>query len=310
MPPSSPPPAFRYALLSPRYWLSWLGLGLIWLLPRLPFRLLVAVGRGVGAIVRRALAGKRAQVVRRNLQLCFPQMSDAERERMVDANLRDLGMMLVEFSLACFGSARAAHAVPVEISGLEHLDAAHAQGRGVLLLGGHFSHMELACRFMSHRIRIAAMYRHYDDAAVEWAIKRGRLNNADRVFSGEEVRAAVRYLRNGGTLWYAPDQDMKHKESVFVPFFGIPAATITATHTLARMSGAAVVPFFYRRKDDASGYALHLEPALEDFPGADVVADTARINQVVERMVCAAPTQYFWVHMRFKSRPPGAPPLY
>ncbi len=173
--------------------------------------------------------------------------------------------MLVEFALAWMGSTRAIERVPVSFEGLEHLEAARAAGHGVLLVGAHFSHLELCARLVSQRIRIAGMYREHDDAAFEWAIKRARLRYADAMFTKDELRQSVRYLKAGGTLWYAPDQDMRGKDVVFAPFFGVPAATITATHHLARLSGARVIAFFHRRRDDG-GYAIRLEAPLADFP--------------------------------------------
>jgi KDO2-lipid IV(A) lauroyltransferase len=149
-----------------------------------------------------------------------------------------------------------------------------------------------------------------DNPVFETAVLRARLRYAEAMFTKDELLATVKYLKRGGALWYAPDQDMRGKDSAFVPFFGIDAATITATHHLARLSGAAVIPFFHRRLADGRGYTLRLEAPLADFPTGDVVADTARINAQIERMVREAPEQYLWVHKRFKSRPPGAPSLY
>jgi len=179
----------------------------------------------------------------------------------------------------------------------------------VLLVGAHFSHLELCARLVSQRIRIAGMYRVMDDAVFERAVLRARLRYADAMFTKEDIRRTVRYLKGGGTLWYAPDQDMRGKDSVFVPFFGVPAATITATHHLARLSGAAVIAFFHKRNADG-GYSIRLEAPLADFPTDDVVADTARVNDAVERMVREAPSQYLWIHKRFKSRPDGDARLY
>jgi KDO2-lipid IV(A) lauroyltransferase len=153
------------------------------------------------------------------------------------------------------------------------------------------------------------MYRHMDSAVFETVVLRARLAYADAMFAKDELRATVKYLKRGGTVWYAPDQDMRGKDSVFAPFFGIPASTITATHHLARLSGAAVMPFFHRRTPGGS-YVLRLEAPLEDFPGNDVIADTARVNAAVERMAREAPAQYLWAHKRFKTRPPGMPPVY
>jgi KDO2-lipid IV(A) lauroyltransferase len=217
--------------------------------------------------------------------------------------------MFVEFALAWFGSERAIAAVPCEIEGLEHLEACRKSGRGALLVGGHFSHLELCARLVSQRIRIAGMYREMDDAVFERAVLRARLRYAQTMFLKEDLRRTVKYMRAGGTVWYAPDQDMRGKDSVFVPFFGVSAATITATHHLARLSGAAVIPFFHQRKPDG-GYVLRLEAPLADFPGDDVTIDTARVNACVERMVRDAPAQYLWIHKRFKTRPVGETPVY
>jgi KDO2-lipid IV(A) lauroyltransferase len=230
---------------------------------------------------------------------------------MLEQCLRDAGLMLVEFALAWMGSREAIARVPATIEGLENLHAATAEGRGVLLTGAHFSHLELAGRLLVEHagVELAGMYREHGDAAFEWAIRRARSHYAATMFNKNEIRACVRYMRAGGRIWYAPDQDMRGKDTVFVPFFGMPASTLTATHHLARLSGARVIPFFHRRLDEG-GYVLRLEAPLADFPGTDVERDTARVNATIERMVREAPTQYLWIHRRFKSRPEGQPPLY
>jgi len=293
--------------MHPRHWLSWIAVGVVWAIGQLPYRALLGFGRALGMLTGQ-LRGERRHVAQRNLELCFPALDDAARAALLRASLRDLGLMFVEFALAWFASERRIAAIPCTFEGLEHLEACRRDGRGVLLVGAHFSHLELCARLVSQRIAIAGMYREHSDAAFEWAIKRARLRYADAMFAKHELRQTVRYLKAGGTVWYAPDQDMRGKDVVFAPFFGVPAATITATHHLARMSGAKVIPFFHRRTED--GYAIRLEAPLADFPGEDAVADTARVNAAIERMVRAAPAQYLWLHKRFKTRPPGASPLY
>ena len=303
------PPPFRAALLAPRLWPAWLGLGLIWLIARLPFRPLYALGRLFGALTVH-LRGERRLVAQRNLELCLPELDTTARACLLRATLADLGMMFSEFALAWMGSDRAIARVPCVIDGLEHLQACRERGQGVLMVGAHFSHLELCARLVSQRIRIAGMYRIMDNPAFQWSVLRARLRYAAAMFAKDELRASVKYLKRGGTLWYAPDQDMRGKDAVFVPFFGVPAATITATHHLARLSGAAVIPFFHRRREDGRGYVVRLEAPLQNFPTTDVTQDTARVNVAIERMVREAPAQYLWVHKRFKSRPPGTPPIY
>jgi len=302
-------PPFRPTLLAPRHWPAWIGLGVIWLVARVPYAVLLRVGRFVGWLAARLIGSDRRGTALRNLELCFPEQSAEERARLLEENLRDSGVMLIEFALAWMGSARTIANIPVTIEGLEHLEAARVAKRGVLLVGAHFSHLELCARLVSQRLRIAGMYREHEDAAFEWAIKCARLHYASAMFTKDQLRQTVRWLKAGGTIWYAPDQDMRGKDVVFAPFFGVAASTITATHHLARLSGAEVIPFFHRRLE-SGGYAIRLEQPLADFPSTDVVYDTARINSAIERMVREAPTQYLWMHKRFKTRPPGEASIY
>ena len=302
-------PSFNRSLLVPRHWPAWLGVAVIWLIARLPQRALLWLGRRIGGLVLRIPSARR-RIAEANIALCFPELDATARKALVDANLRDIGLMLVEFALGWMGTDRRMAEIPTRIDGLQHLEAARAQGKGVLLVGGHFSHLELCARLVSQRIRIAGMYRRMDSDVFEWVVLRARLHYAAAMFDKDDIRGTVKYLRAGGTLWYAPDQDMRSKDTVFAPFFGVPAATITATHHLARMAGAVVIPFFHRRLPAGQGYALRLGAPLQDFPGTDALADTARINACIEQMVREAPEQYLWVHKRFKTRPPGAPNIY
>ena len=282
---------------------------MIWLIAQLPYAALLWLGRRLGGLVMRVPSARR-HIAETNIALCFPELDAEAQRQLVEDNLRDIGLMLVEFALGWMGSEKKIASIPIVIEGLEHLEQAHARGQGVLLVGGHFSHLELCARLVSQRIRISGMYRKMDSAVFEWAVLRARLDYATTMFDKDDLRGTVKYLRSGGTLWYAPDQDMRSKDSVFVPFFGVPAATITATHHLARLSGAAVIPFFHRRLPDGAGYALRLGAPLEHVPSADALADTAQVNSCIEQMVRDSPEQYLWVHKRFKSRPEGQPTLY
>ncbi len=297
------------SLLLPWHWPAWLALGLIWLIARVPWRHAIVAGSALGAPLLR-LMGRRRRIAQTNLALCFPELDAESRQTMLRENFRDLGRMLAEFATSWMASSRAFARIPHRIVGLEHLHAAHAEGRGVLLVGAHFSHLELCARLIAQQVPLAGLYREHGSPVFEWAIKRRRLRYAKAMFGRRELRATVRHLKQGGALWYAPDQDMRGKDSVFAPFFGIPASTITATHHLARMSGARVIAFHHRRLDGTQGYEIRLDPPLPNFPGSDEVADTARINGEIEAMVRAAPTQYLWIHKRFKTRPNGEPSPY
>lgn len=307
--PGMPRPSFRASLLSPRHWPAWLGVGCIWLIARLPYSALMRVGHWLGALAMRIDSARRP-VAEANIALCFPELDADQQAALVDAHLRDIGLMLVEFALGWMGRDEAIARLPLSIEGLEHLEQARAAGKGVLLVGGHFSHLELCARLVSQRIRIAGMYRRMDSTVFEWVVLRARLHYADAMFEKDDIRGTVKYLRGGGTLWYAPDQDMRSKDSVFVPFFGVPAATITATHHLARMGNAVVIPFFHRRLPGNGGYALRLGAPLQGIPSDDVLEDTARVNACIEQMAREAPEQYLWVHKRFKTRPEGKPSVY
>lgn len=300
-PASSPRPP-----LGPRHWPMWLGVGLGWLLAQLPMRVARTVGAAFGALLRFALP-RRARWARTNLALCFPEHDAEARERLLRRCFRSLGIGAFEFARAWWGPLGRLPA-RTAFEGVEHVERALAAGRGVILLSGHFMTLELCGRLLCTRVPVAGMYRRHAQPVLEWAVRRGRLRYAAAMFAREEVRAAVRHLKGGGILWYAPDQDMRGKDTVFAPFFGVPAATITATHQLARLSGAAVIGFFHRRTPD--GYAIRLTEPLADFPSADPVADGARVNALIEAMVREAPDEYLWIHRRFKRRPPGESRLY
>ena len=150
------------------------------------------------------------------------------------------------------------------------------------------------------------MYRPHDSAALEWAVKRGRLRYTQAMYARDELRPALRHLKNGGVLWFAPDQETRRGDSVFVPFFGQPAWSLTSTHQLARLTGAAVLPLFHERLADGR-YRIEILPMLEDFPGTDATADTARVMAMVESLIRRAPAQYLWLHDRFKRKPAANP---
>lgn len=303
-------PPFKLALLAPRHWPLWMGLGLMRALHCLPLRVQLRLGEALGALVAR-LAQRRRRIVAANLFVAFRECSHEERRRMLHAHFRALGRGVFESAIAWWSpDARIASAGLVE--GLEHLRAVQARGQGVLLLTGHFTTLELGARFLTLAgVEFHAMYRPYQNPVMDylmhhWRQRRSRLPALPR----EELRPLVRALREGRAVWYAPDQTLDPKISVYVPFFGKSVATIVATSKLAAMGRAAVVPYFPSYLGQGR-YRVVVEPALEGFPGPDETADAARVNTVLEAGIRRyAPAEYFWVHRRFKSVPAGEPDIY
>ena len=279
-----------------------MGIGVMVLLARLPWRVQRWLGSALGAVLFVAMPSRRA-VARVNLALCFPELSQSQRAVLLREHFSALGIGVFEFARAWWGSIEPMRRT-VRITGFEALAKAQEEGRGAILISGHFMTLEICGRLLCDKVPLAGMYRPHDTHAMEWAVKRGRLRYASAMFGRDELRPALRWLKSGGVLWFAPDQDTLRGENVFVPFFGQPASSLTSTHQLARMSGASVFAFSHRREKDGS-YALEVSPVFEDFPSNDATADTQRVMAAIERMAREAPSQYLWVHKRFKRRPEG-----
>jgi KDO2-lipid IV(A) lauroyltransferase len=281
----------------------WLGVGVGVLLARLPWPLQRGLGKAMGPLLQVLLRSRR-QVAARNLALCFPELDTEARAALLRQSFRELGLGLFEFARAWWGSVAPMQG-KVQVEGLEHLRDAQAGGRGVIIISGHFVTLEMAARLMCDVAPLAGMYRPHDTGPMEWAVRKGRLRYASAMFTREELRPALRHLKQGGLLWFAPDQDTRRGDSVYVPFFGQTAYSLTSTHQLARLSGAAVLGFAHIRTPDGH-YQLRLTPALQDFPSNDAVADTAQVMALIETLIRAAPAQYLWIHRRFR-RQPGQP---
>ena len=301
---------FTRSLLHPRFWLLWLGLGLLWLVAQLPYAWLLALGRLLGTLMCR-FAKERRHIIETNLQLCFPQMSALERQRLLHANFASMGIAFFEMAMSWWWYKPRLRRL-AKVEGLQHLQQAAAEGQGVILMAVHFTTLEIGANLLGQLHTIDGMYRQHDNALFDFVQRRGReRHNLDAsAIEREDVRAMIKVLRAGRAIWYAPDQDYGRKQSIFLPLFGIQAATVTATSKFARLGRARVVPFTQERLADGSGYKLVIHPPLDNFPGESEEADCLRINQWVERAITACPQQYLWAHRRFKTRPVGEPRLY
>ena len=295
-------------LLAPWYWPTWVGLGLLRLLAKLSYPTLLGIGAALGgALWHLPLPQKR--VVRRNLALCLPELDAAARERLAKRHFRESGITLGETALAWFASPQRLLAL-ARFEGLEELDRLQASGRGAILLAAHFTTLELGARFVTAARPVHAVYKPSQNALLEEAFRRHRGAVSAGMVASDDIRAMVRVLKAGGAVWYAPDQAFRGKGARMVPFFGTPAATNTATSRLARMTGAAVLPYFVERLPGEAGHVVRIGAPLEDFPGADEVEDTLRHHRLIEAEARRLPAQYLWLHKRFKGLTPDHPDHY
>lgn len=291
------------SLLSLRHWPAWLAIALGWTLAQWPWWLARRAGSVLGVVLRVGMINRR-RIARANIALCFPELSPSQQQQLLRAHFQSLGIGVFEFLRAWWG-----RLAPLDqhytLEGLEHLHAAQAKGRGVILISPHFTTLEICVRLLCQHTHLAGMYRPHDSAALEWAVHRGRQRYTQAMYSRDALRPAIRHLKTGGVLWFAPDQETRRGQSVFVPFFNQPAWSLTSTHQLARLTGAAVLPLFHQRL--ASGhYRLEIGATLENFPSSDDIADTARVMALMEALIRRVPEQYLWIHQRFKRRPEGS----
>ncbi|HVH84448.1 MAG TPA: LpxL/LpxP family Kdo(2)-lipid IV(A) lauroyl/palmitoleoyl acyltransferase [Steroidobacteraceae bacterium] len=298
----------HWRLLAPRYWPTWVGIGVLRLLALLPYAAVIAVGALLGRLMR-LVAVRFATVARRNLELCFPELDPQARARLLDRHFASLGIALLEIPLAWWSS-RQRIARLVQVEGREHLEAAKARGRGVILLTAHFTPMEMAGRVLASVTPVGFLYRPTTNAVLAYALNRFRAAHDGHPIARDDIRAFINALRNRECVWYAPDQSYRKKGAEMVRLFGIPAATNTLTSRLARMTGAPVLPYFLQRLPGTQGYRAVIHAPLENFPTDDAVADTERFNHLIEAQVRLAPEQYLWIHRRFKGLTEDYPDYY
>ncbi len=293
--------------LGPRFWSTWLGLGLMRLLVLLPFGMQLAAGRMLGRAASRVLR-QRSQIALTNLELCFPEMSRRARMQLLRLHFESLGQGVFETAFTWWAPDRRLAGL-ADTDGLAYLDEALRGGKGVILLSAHFTTLEIGCRLLLLQRPFHPMYRRHENPLFEKVMRASRERLSDNPIRKDDVRQLLRSLRSGHAVWYAPDQAYRGKNAAPVPFFGVPAATNLATSRLARMSGAPVLPFFSLRLPDGR-YRLSIQPPLAQFPGEDPRADAERINVIIEEMVREAPEQYLWVHRRFKATETGSSDPY
>lgn len=295
-------------LLRPRYWPTWLALALLRTLQLLPFPVLIWLGERLGGLAGR-LPLSYVRIARRNLELCFPELDQAARERLLKAQMRSVGIALFETAISWWSPSTRIQRL-TEMTGEEHLDAALARGKGVILLSAHFTTLEIGARAICCRRPTNVMYRPTKNPVLGRFLAHNRSLHTRRAIPRDDIRTLIGALKANEPVWYAPDQSYRKKGAAMVPFFGIPAATNTATSRLARMTGAAVLPYFPERLPGNRGYRMVIHPPLENFPSDDPVEDARRFNAYIEAHVRRVPEQYLWIHRRFKGLDADYPDYY
>jgi len=298
-----------YRFWQPKYWLLWLGLLVLRALILLPFRQQIRIGCLLGRLVFHLLP-KRRMIAAVNLSLCFPELEQEARDKLLVEHFESLGIGLFDLAMTYWASGARLERL-IHIEGLENLLQPLKDGRNVVILSGHFAAVELTGRPIREKLGdVAVMYRPTRNQFIDQLLRRSRKRAASILIPKDSLRLLIRTLKQRIPVWYASDQSYNRKYHALVPFFGEPAMTNAALSHIARMTDSVVVPYFPRRLDGGTGYVGEFLPALDNFPGIDPAEDALRINKLLEEKIRVAPEQYYWVHRRFKDRPAPHPDPY
>ncbi|MCL1058777.1 LpxL/LpxP family Kdo(2)-lipid IV(A) lauroyl/palmitoleoyl acyltransferase [Shewanella gelidimarina] len=297
-------------LYHPKYWLLWLGVAMMRLTQVLPLPLQMKIGAAIGRIAMK-FARKRVNTAKRNLQLCFPDMSEAEQQTLLRENFEQTGKAIFDTINGWWWSDEKIQQ-HMTIKGQEHVEQTLNSGQGVILYAVHCLPLEMGARIFGQFQPGVGVYRPHNNAVMEYLQVKGRLRSNKALVPKRDLRQMVRSLRAPNVIWYTADQDFGRSSATFIPFFAVQeAATITGATTLARLGKAKVLPFFVERNSTDTGYNIEIQAPLEDFPGENEIEDAKRGNRIIEEIICRNKGQYMWLHRRFKTRPkPEDPSLY
>ncbi|HGN1705324.1 TPA: LpxL/LpxP family Kdo(2)-lipid IV(A) lauroyl/palmitoleoyl acyltransferase [Providencia rettgeri] len=300
---------FSLKLLHPKYAVTWLGIFILFLLVQFPYQWLVWLGGWLGKNSKYFIK-RRVSIIKRNLELCFPNKNANEIDALVVENLKSLGIALFETGIAWFWSDKRIKRL-FQVEGMESYSAAVAKGNGVIIVGVHFMSLELGGRIMGLCFPVNAMYRPHNNKAMEFIQTKGRCRGGKGMIDRKNLRFMVQELKSGKAIWFAPDQDFGKKGTVFAPFFSVNnCSTSKGTSTLAHLSGSPTLTVTLLRNKTGVNYSLLLGDEISGYPIGDMMKDAAIINAVLEKEIMKAPEQYLWAHRRFKTRPIGESSLY
>lgn len=288
--------------------LTRIALACVWLLRLLPLRLLAAIGNGFGRLLY-AVGSERRRVCQINLARCLPELAEAEREALARRHFQAFARAFLERAILWWGSPARIRQL-VKIEGMEHFEA--VRGAPLILLAPHFVGLDMGWTRLTLECDMVSIYSRQKNEVFDALLFAGRRRFGRQTLLArqEGVRPALRAMQAGQPFYYLPDMDYGHRDTIFVPFFGVDAATITGVSRLSRLARARVLPCVTRMLPGGAGYVVRFLPAWEAYPGAGIEADTRRMNAFLEDEVRQMPEQYLWVHKRFKTRPPGEPSWY
>ncbi|MFO7726055.1 MAG: hypothetical protein R6V45_10955 [Oceanipulchritudo sp.] len=295
------------SLWRPSNLLAATGILILKLSARLPLRLTRLFGKFLGTLMALFVPYRR-NIGLINLRLCFPEMTERDRRRLLFRHYQSLGMGIFEMAAAWWKPGKDIQKIS-KVIGLEHMEAVKASGRGALLLTAHMTSLELAGRILLNHHPFSCLYRKPDQPWIARVMTECRSRLMRQAIHFDQMKDLIRALLQGEFVWYAPDQGRRIKYSALIPFFGVPAVTNTATGRLARMGKAAVLPFLGYRLPDGS-YCVEILPEMARIPSGDSEADALEVNRLIEDFVRKAPEQYFWLHRRFKRRGEGFEDVY
>jgi KDO2-lipid IV(A) lauroyltransferase len=290
--------------------MSGLLVALLWLIHWLPLSVQAPIGRGIGLLLYWIIAPRR-RVVNTNLRLCFPELSDSERRALAKEHFALAGRSLIERGLAWFAPEERIRRL-VRIEGAETLARLIEQRQPIIMLTPHFLGLDLGGTRIAADFDCVSIYARQRDQVIDRWLYHGRSRFGSQVLlrRDESVRASIKAMKEIRPFYYLPDMDNGIEDSIFSPFFGVQAATLSALPRLTRLGGAVVITCVTRMLPGGQGYVVTLGEPWTDFPSGDVDADTRRMNACIEDLVRTMPAQYYWVHRRFKTRPPGEPKIY
>lgn len=294
--------------INPLYWPIWLVIGFAFLIAQLPYRFQLFCGKYLGLLI--FFCGKKMrQTTEVNIRLCFPSLSEKEKNELIRQNFISLGKSIFETIFAFFASKR-------RLKNLAHIQNesivldAKKTGRGMIFIGTHFHTLEIVGRLAALRENFCIVYREHKIPFVNFLLKKLMQKHYGQAIERRDVRSLLNALKTGKMVWYTPDIDAGYFNNIFVPFFGILASSLTATSKLAKKTGAIVLSIAFYRRQDGSGYDMIVHSPLENFPSDNLENDIAQVNLIQEKIIRKKPEEYLWSYKRFKTRPAGEKRFY